>query len=164
MTPLFLLLGSNLGDRVFYLSEATNRLAALFGKTVQKSKLYETAAWGLEDQPSFLNQVLVFHTGFSPKVVLALTQRIEQELGRIRKERWGARVIDIDILFYGQNVVNTPELHLPHPQLHLRRFTLAPLAEVAPDFVHPVLQKTIKNLLAECPDELEVKEFLKQDC
>ncbi|RNI29260.1 2-amino-4-hydroxy-6-hydroxymethyldihydropteridine diphosphokinase [Rufibacter latericius] len=157
MNQLFLLLGSNLGDRVFYLTEAADRLSALFGKTAQKSKLYETAAWGLEDQPSFLNQVLVFNTGFSPRVVLALTQRIEQELGRIRKERWGARVIDIDVLFYGQQVINTPELHLPHPQLHLRRFTLAPLAEVAPDFMHPVLQKTIIQLLEECPDPLEVK-------
>ncbi|WP_207434969.1 2-amino-4-hydroxy-6-hydroxymethyldihydropteridine diphosphokinase [Sabulibacter ruber] len=163
MNNLYLLLGSNLGDRVFYLTEAERRLSALFGKTIQKSKLYETAAWGLEDQPSFLNQVLVYRTGFSPRVVLALTQRIEQELGRIRKERWGARVIDIDILFYGPQVIETDLLHLPHPQLHLRRFTLAPLAEVAPELVHPVLQKTISQLLEECPDPLEVKEFLKQN-
>ncbi|GGK77966.1 2-amino-4-hydroxy-6-hydroxymethyldihydropteridine diphosphokinase [Rufibacter glacialis] len=158
MTSLYLLLGSNLGDRCFYLAEATTRLEALFGKTRQKSSFYETAAWGLEDQPPFLNQVLVFNTGFSPRVVLALTQRIEQDLGRIRKERWGARVIDIDVLFYGQQVITTPELHLPHPQLHLRRFTLTPLAQVAPTFMHPVLQKTISQLLEECPDPLEVKE------
>ncbi|WP_181306836.1 2-amino-4-hydroxy-6-hydroxymethyldihydropteridine diphosphokinase [Rufibacter sp. XAAS-G3-1] len=159
MPKLYVLLGSNLGDRVFYLTEATTRLAAVFGKTALKSKFYETAAWGLTNQPSFLNQVLVFDTSLSPKVVLALTQQIEQELGRIRKERWGARVIDIDLLFYGQEILETPHLHLPHPQLHLRRFTLTPLAEVAPEFIHPVLQKTIAELLAECPDELEVKEF-----
>ncbi|WP_205502077.1 2-amino-4-hydroxy-6-hydroxymethyldihydropteridine diphosphokinase [Rufibacter psychrotolerans] len=163
MTPIYLLLGSNLGDRLFYLREAAAQLSAVFGKTVQKSKLYETAAWGLEDQPPFLNQVLVFETRFTPRVVLALTQRIEQDLGRIRKERWGARVIDIDVLFYGQEILETPQLHLPHPQLHLRRFTLTPLAEVAPEFVHPVLQKTMTQLLQECPDPLEVKTFLKQD-
>ncbi|ALI97818.1 2-amino-4-hydroxy-6-hydroxymethyldihydropteridine diphosphokinase [Rufibacter tibetensis] len=159
MNSLFLLLGSNLGDRIFYLTEATSRLESVFGKTVQKSNLYETAAWGLTDQPAFLNQVLVFETSFSPKVVLALTQRIEQELGRIRKERWGARVIDVDVLFYGEQILETDTLHLPHPQLHLRRFTLLPLAQVAPDFVHPIYQKTILKLLDECPDTLEVKLF-----
>ncbi|MBC3538684.1 2-amino-4-hydroxy-6-hydroxymethyldihydropteridine diphosphokinase [Rufibacter sediminis] len=159
MTALYLLLGSNLGDRVFYLTEAARHLEAVLGKIALKSGLYETAAWGLADQPSFLNQVLVVQTDLSPLEVLTHTQQIEQELGRIRKERWGSRVIDIDLLFYGQQVLETDELHLPHPQLHLRRFTLIPLAEVAPTLLHPVLQKTITQLLAECPDSLEVKIF-----
>jgi 2-amino-4-hydroxy-6-hydroxymethyldihydropteridine diphosphokinase len=156
MPTLYLLLGSNLGDRTFYLEEAIFRLGAVLGETAVKSSRYETAAWGLTDQPAFLNQVLAFETLLSPEKILAVTQQVEQDLGRIRKERWGARVIDIDLLFYGQQVLETPALHLPHPQLHLRRFTLLPLAEIAPDFQHPVLKKTISELEADCLDELEV--------
>ncbi|WP_338152739.1 2-amino-4-hydroxy-6-hydroxymethyldihydropteridine diphosphokinase [Rufibacter ruber] len=128
-----------------------------FGKTSQKSKLYETAAWGLEDQPDFLNQALIFETDLSPEEVLYATQKVEQDLGRERKIKWGARVIDIDILFYGQEILNLPQLQIPHPQLHLRRFVLAPLAEIAPTWEHPVLKKTVVELLKDCPDTLEVR-------
>jgi 2-amino-4-hydroxy-6-hydroxymethyldihydropteridine diphosphokinase len=157
MKPLFLLLGSNLGDRVSYLQEACRQLSALFGESGQKSSLYETAAWGVEDQPAFLNQALLFHSDIPALEVLAFTQQVEQDLGRERKERWGARVIDIDILFYGNTVLETPTLTIPHPHLHQRRFTLAPLAELAPQFVHPVLNQTIEQLITVCLDPLEVK-------
>ncbi|MGV3539054.1 MAG: 2-amino-4-hydroxy-6-hydroxymethyldihydropteridine diphosphokinase [Rufibacter sp.] len=157
MTKLFLLLGGNLGNREAMLAEAEVLLSAVFGKTSQKSKLYETAAWGLEDQPDFLNQALVFETDLSPEEVLLVTQTVEQDLGRERKIKWGARVIDIDILFYGQEISNLPQLQIPHPQLHLRRFVLAPLAEIAPDWQHPVLNKTVVELLKNCPDSLEVR-------
>ena len=157
MTQLFLLLGGNLGNREAMLAEAEVRLSAVFGKTRQKSKLYETAAWGLEDQPDFLNQALVFETDLSPGEVLQATQKVEQDLGRERKIKWGARVIDIDILFYGQEILNLPQLQIPHPQLHLRKFVLAPLSEIAPDFQHPVLKKTVIELLKDCPDALEVR-------
>ncbi|GAA4301272.1 2-amino-4-hydroxy-6-hydroxymethyldihydropteridine diphosphokinase [Nibribacter koreensis] len=157
MKPLFLLLGSNLGDRVSYLQEAYHRLSAVFGETGQKSSLYETAAWGLEAQPAFLNQALLFHSDLPATELLTITQHVEQELGRERKERWGARVIDVDILLYGNTILHTLTLTIPHPHLHLRRFTLAPLVELAPDFIHPILEKTMAQLLADCPDPLEVR-------
>jgi 2-amino-4-hydroxy-6-hydroxymethyldihydropteridine diphosphokinase len=108
------------------------------------------------DQPSFLNQVLTIKTDLEPEAILAQTQSIEEELGRVRHEKWGARVIDIDILYYSQVVLKTDTLTIPHPYLHQRRFTLVPLAELAPDFVHPILQKTALALLAEVKDDSEV--------
>lgn len=159
MTSLFLLLGGNLGDRVQNLAHAEARLSAVFGQPAQKSHLYETAAWGVTNQPAFLNQVLRYETTLPPQEILSITQQVEQDLGRVRKERWGARLMDVDLLFYGNTVQDTPALTLPHPQLHLRRFTLVPLVEIAPAFVHPVLHQTLKQLLAACPDSLEVKRY-----
>lgn len=160
-TPLktYLLLGANLGDRAHTLRRATDRIAERVGPVVQQSRLYETAPWGVTDQPMFLNQVLVVETVLEPEAVLDQTQAIEQELGRVRHEQWGARTIDIDILYYGQLILQTDRLTIPHPYLHLRRFTLVPLAEIAPEFVHPVLQKTTVELLTECADAGEVVLF-----
>lgn len=138
------------------LSEAATLLEGRIGAIVQQSGLYETAPWGVTDQPAFLNQVLAIDTDLGPKAVLAQTQAIEKQLGRVRQEKWGARVIDIDILYYSQLILQTDTLTIPHPYLHQRRFTLVPLAEIAPDFVHPVLQKTTLELLAEVNDEGEV--------
>ncbi|GAB3532007.1 2-amino-4-hydroxy-6-hydroxymethyldihydropteridine diphosphokinase [Pontibacter brevis] len=157
MPELYLLLGGNLGDRVSYLTEARKSIATVIGSITNSSKLYETAAWGKTDQPSFLNQVLAVQTDLRPEQVLLKINTIEQELGRVRLEHWGARVIDIDILFYDQHVVQSQRLTIPHPQLHLRRFTLMPLAEIAPRLVHPVLGKAAEDLLKECPDTLEVR-------
>lgn len=153
---LYLLLGANLNDRAQALRRATSLIAERVGKVIQQSALYETAPWGIIDQPAFLNQVLAVNTTLQPEAVLAKTQKIEQELGRIRHEKWGTRTIDIDILYYGTLVMQTETLTIPHPYLHQRRFTLVPLAEIAPDFKHPVLMKTTVNLLAECTDAGEV--------
>lgn len=159
MPKVYLLLGGNLGDRTLYLEQARGKIAELVGVVKLKSDLYETAAWGKTDQPSFLNQVLEVETPLLPEQVLLTINTIEQDLGRERFEHWGSRVIDIDILFYDNLVLKTQRLTIPHPHLHTRRFTLAPLAEIAPAFIHPVLNKTIIKLLSECEDELEVHLF-----
>ena len=159
MPKVYLLLGGNLGDRILYLQQARGSINRQVGTLTRSSKVYETAAWGKTDQPNFLNQVLEVHTELTPEEVLQSVNAIEQELGRVRQEHWGARVIDIDILFYNSLVLQTQRLTIPHPQLHLRRFTLLPLAELAPELVHPVLGKSITQLLQECPDELEVWVF-----
>ena len=155
----FLLLGANLGDRVATLSRAVQRISEIVGAVVQQSHIYETAPWGVLEQPAFLNQVLAVDTQLEPDAVLTQTQRIERELGRVRLEKWGARMIDIDILYYDQRIVKTNQLTIPHPYLHQRRFTLMPLAEISPDFRHPVLGKTTTELLTECPDTGEVTIF-----
>jgi 2-amino-4-hydroxy-6-hydroxymethyldihydropteridine diphosphokinase len=149
----YLLLGANLGDRLATLQKATDLIAARIGQVVHQSGLYETAPWGVTDQPAFLNQVLAVKTTMEPEEVLNQTQAIEQELGRVRLEKWGARLIDIDLLYYDQLVLQTDRLTIPHPYLHQRRFTLMPLVEIAPDFLHPVLTKTNAMLLAACEDE-----------
>ena len=159
MPKTYLLLGGNLGDRLSYLAQAREGLARQVGSILRSSGIYETAAWGKTDQPAFLNQVLEVQTELQPAQLLQKINNLEQELGRVRLEHWGARVIDIDILFYEDMVLQSQRLTIPHPQLHLRRFTLLPLAELAPNLQHPVLGKTVTELLAVCPDELEVREF-----
>lgn len=161
MPKLYLLLGGNLGDRSAYLQQAREGIAAQVGAIVCSSRLYETAAWGNTDQPAFLNQVLEVQPEITPEQVLLMINQIEQDLGRVRLEHWGTRVIDIDILFYDDLVLQTQRLTIPHPQLHLRRFTLLPLAEIAPSLMHPVLGKSIEALLEVCPDELEVRVYEK---
>lgn len=159
MENVYFLLGANLGDRVETLQQATVLIQKRVGPVKQQSSLYETAPWGLTDQPTFLNQALVVETALEPAFVLIQTQAIEQELGRVRLEKWGARVIDIDILYYDQLVLHTETLTIPHPYLHLRRFALVPLAELAPGFFHPVLQQTTLELLANCTDTGDVTIF-----
>jgi 2-amino-4-hydroxy-6-hydroxymethyldihydropteridine diphosphokinase len=153
---VYLLLGSNLGNRLQVLNLAADRIGSAVGTVVRTSGIYETAPWGVTDQPAFLNQVLALQTKHAPEEVLRLVLDIEHELGRVRYERWGARVIDIDILFYNDLVQDTARLTVPHPRLHERRFTLIPLAEIAPDFIHPVFNQPLTSLLSVCPDDSEV--------
>jgi 2-amino-4-hydroxy-6-hydroxymethyldihydropteridine diphosphokinase len=155
-TLAYLLLGSNLGDRVARLAQARHDLAATAGRLVGASALYETAAWGLEDQPAFLNQVLAVETDLAAPTLLAACLAAEQQQGRERVVRWAARTLDVDILLFGQEIITTSTLTVPHVALPARRFALVPLAELAPQLVHPQLQRTISQLLADCPDQLEV--------
>ncbi|MES2734569.1 MAG: 2-amino-4-hydroxy-6-hydroxymethyldihydropteridine diphosphokinase [Bacteroidota bacterium] len=149
----YLLLGSNLGDRKQVLTLATEHLQNRVGSLVIQSSIYETAPWGVTNQPSFLNQVIGLETSLEAKELLQNTQQIEQLLGRERKEKWGARVIDIDILYYGHQQILLEGLTIPHPFLQERRFTLVPLAEIAPNFVHPRLHLTNQALLEQCTDD-----------
>lgn len=153
---VYLLLGANLGNRQRAFTVARQNVIEQIGAITVQSSLYETAAWGITDQPAYLNQVLLVATYLKPDEVLTRTQAIEQQLGRIRAEKWGSRIIDIDLLFYEDLILNSPALTLPHPLLHARRFTLVPLAEIAPELVHPVLKQTVGTLLANCTDKGEV--------
>ncbi|WP_221389791.1 2-amino-4-hydroxy-6-hydroxymethyldihydropteridine diphosphokinase [Dyadobacter sp. NIV53] len=156
---VFLLLGSNLGERLQVLRSAVELIEEQIGQIKSASSVYETAPWGVLDQPAFLNQVIELQTVLDPEEVLRIILAIEQELGRVRYERWGARVIDIDILYFQDLILDSARLTIPHPRLHERRFTLAPLAEIAPDFIHPVFHKSSAQLLAVCTDNSEVKLF-----
>lgn len=151
-----ILLGSNLGSRQEFMQQAAQHISIEVGHIIKHSSYYETKAWGNETQPDFLNQVLVCETIHSPIEVLTDCLSIEKKLGRDRKEKWGSRTIDIDILYFGNEILATPQLKIPHPFLHERRFTLVPLVEVLPDFIHPVFNFSNKQLLDRCRDLLEV--------
>lgn len=156
MHKAYLLLGSNLGDSRGHLQDALHRLSA-YGKTGPVSSVYRSAAWGNTDQPDFLNLTTGYTTDLSAPALLQAILRIESGMGRKRLTKWGPRVIDIDILLFDDVVIDTPDLIVPHPEIRNRRFTLVPLTEIAPGLVHPVLQRSISDLLLNCADELEVE-------
>jgi len=161
MKEVYLLIGGNIGDRFFFLGEAKRLISQQCGPISSSSAVYETAAWGKEDQPAFLNQVLVIHTALGPVELMAAILVIEQQMGRLRRERNGERNIDIDILYYENEVHELPELTIPHPRIYMRKFALIPLLELNPAKIDPVHNKTIQALLEACPDSLEVKELSK---
>jgi 2-amino-4-hydroxy-6-hydroxymethyldihydropteridine diphosphokinase len=155
---IFLLLGSNQGDSRRNLSLAAGKIRESAGKIIRASSIYKTQPWGVTDQPDFYNQVLQIASAYSPEVLLQKLLAIETVMGRVRIEKWGPRIIDIDLLFYGSQVMHSATLELPHPGVPERRFTLLPLAEIAGEFVHPVIKKTIDALLKECRDGLDVQQ------
>ena len=159
MNKVFLLTGGNLEDRMQNLQKAGSLIEECVGQILRKSSVYETAAWGNTAQPSFLNQVIEISTLLPAEKVLSTILEIEQKLGRIRREKMGPRMIDIDILYFNHSIFFSTNLIIPHPQLHNRRFVLVPLAEIAPEFVHPILQKNSQQLLQACDDLLEVKKY-----
>jgi 2-amino-4-hydroxy-6-hydroxymethyldihydropteridine diphosphokinase len=156
MNTIIILLGTNIGDRLKNLIEAIFLLNKDIGRITLSSGIYVTKAWGNTNQEDFYNQVIVLKTELNAFETLLKIHDIEQRMGRNRKEKWEPRIIDIDILYFNDELINTENLIVPHPHLHNRRFTLVPLVEIIPDFLHPQLKKTNKELLEMCEDTLEV--------
>jgi 2-amino-4-hydroxy-6-hydroxymethyldihydropteridine diphosphokinase len=152
----FILLGTNLGDRRANLFQAIDLLSCFVGDIIKESSIYETAPWGVSNQPNYFNQVVQFETDLDAEELLLTTQQIEEKMGREDKGNRLPRIIDIDILYIDNQVVNKKHLKIPHPEIPNRRFTLIPLVEIAPNFIHPALQKTNADLLKLCQDTLAV--------
>ncbi len=146
-----------MGDSEQLLCAAINLIEKDIGKITKSSSTYRTAAWGKEDQPDFLNQIIIVSSSLAPSIILNKIFAIEKEMGRVRTTRNAARVIDIDILFYNDDIINTEKLIVPHNQIQNRRFVLVPLAEIAPFYKHPLFKKTATELLLICPDKLNVQ-------
>lgn len=157
MNQAYLLLGSNIGDRAAWLRKGAGEINKRLGMIRLFSPIYETAAWGRENQASFYNQAVRLETPLTPEDLLRGLQQIEQEVAnRKRGKKWAPRTLDIDILFYNVDVIDEPGLSIPHPHLQDRRFALVPLHDIAPEFYHPVFNKTVSELLAACTDPLDV--------
>jgi 2-amino-4-hydroxy-6-hydroxymethyldihydropteridine diphosphokinase len=159
MNQAYLLIGGNLGNREQNMARAGKEIEARAGLILQASSLYQTGAWGKTDQPDFLNQVLLIETALNAGELLKQILATEQSMGRQRNEKYGPRTIDIDILFFNDDIIDNKSLQVPHPRLPERRFALIPLAEIAGEKIHPVLEKSINDLLANCPDTLPVYKF-----
>jgi len=159
MNLAYLLIGGNLGNRSANLQNALHQIEKNCGKILDLSAIYETAAWGLSNQPSFYNQAVSIQTNLEPKVLMEQLLAIETNMGRIRSVKLGPRLIDLDILLIDQLILDTEILILPHPSMEQRRFALLPLAEIAPNLIHPILQKTIQELLMHCSDQLDVQKL-----
>ncbi|TDO22748.1 2-amino-4-hydroxy-6-hydroxymethyldihydropteridine diphosphokinase [Pedobacter duraquae] len=154
---VYLLLGSNMGDRAALLAEAIRHIGLRVGELEAVSSIYETAAWGKTDQPGFLNVAICVATAFTAEEVLDEVLAIELQMGRVREERWGSRIIDIDVILYSDEIISIPnKLQVPHPEMQHRRFVLEPLSEIAAVAFHPQLHKTVQELLVDLEDNLAV--------
>lgn len=159
MNKAYLLLGSNMGNSHKQLAAAAKLIKKNIGKITRQSNLYVTAAWGNTKQPDFLNQVIVVETTCTAEETIKTILQVEKQMGRVRTIRNAPRIIDIDILFFNKEVIQEKDLVVPHPEIQNRRFALVPLNELSPGLRHPVLNKTIHQLLETCPDTLDVKKF-----
>jgi 2-amino-4-hydroxy-6-hydroxymethyldihydropteridine diphosphokinase len=159
MNKVCLLIGTNLGNRVLNLEKSLKSLENKLGQIATISSVYETEAWGITNQPSFYNLALVINTNYNPFEVLEITQNIENDIGRIRKEKWGARIIDIDIIFFNNDIIQSDSLIIPHPRLAERNFVLVPLQEIIPNYNHPVFNETIISINRICTDKLKAKKL-----
>lgn len=157
---IILLLGSNFENRKEYLNQASELIEKKIGRIVLRSSVYETEPWGFTHSDFFLNQVVCLESSSEPEILMRDLMQIETYLGRKRTgQKYSSRLIDLDILFYGDRIIKSKHLKIPHPRLHLRKFTLIPLNELFQDFIHPELGISIKELLEACNDPLAVKKY-----
>lgn len=154
---VFIALGSNLGDRFYYIQQALLAIDERLGPIVQCSSLYESEAWGDKDQQNFYNAVCEIHGKINALALLRELQIIEREQGKRKERTWGPRTLDLDIIYYGKKIIVEKDLIIPHPNMYLRNFVLQPLAEIAPEFIHPLMKKKTKSLLRECPDQTKIE-------
>lgn len=159
MNKMYLLLGSNMGDSRRQLNTAITYIKKEIGNVNRTSSLYVTAAWGNTNQPDFLNQVIIVESALDAAAAIDRILLIEEKMGRVRTVKNAPRIIDIDILFFNDDIIRLPNLTVPHPEIQNRRFVLIPLNELCLQMKHPVLNKTIHQLLVDCKDELDVKKF-----
>ena len=157
MNKTYLLLGSNMGNSLQQLAAAQKYIEKIIGSISRRSSRYQTAAWGKTDQPDFLNQVIIVETELTANDTMQAILSIEKKMGRLRTVKNAPRIIDIDILLFNKEIIESTALGIPHPQLQNRRFVLIPLNELSPNLIHPILKKTIHQLLRVCPDNLAVK-------
>lgn len=162
MNITYLLIGGNVGNRISNLETAINFIEKQIGNIIRRSSIYETDAWGNTNQPDFLNQVLLVQTKLNAAECMQQIFSIENKMGRIRDKKNAPRIIDVDILFFNDEIINESDLIIPHPQIQNRKFVLIPMNELASQLIHPVLKKTINNLLSTCPDTLEVRLLSQQ--
>lgn len=163
MAQAVLLIGGNLGDRLKYLNLAEERIGERIGAIEAKSAIYESEPWGFQHEQNFLNRALVVNTALTPLDVLEKIGSIESDLGRIRLSNgYSARTQDVDIIFYEQHVMLTPKLTIPHKLLHERLFVLKPLADIIPNYIHPLFGVTVKELLTVCSDKSSVWPYQTQ--
>lgn len=159
MNVLYLQLGSNLGSREQFILDAVDAISSFIGKITSRSKIYESAPWRVDGQENYLNQIIEVKTSLSAAETLFVAQKIENDLGRVRKEKWGERLIDIDIIFFNSEIIETADLCIPHKHMHERNFVLTPLNEIAPDIIHPKYNKTVSELFDESRDIEKVVEY-----
>ena len=162
MNAVYLCLGGNIGNRAYTLKLAISKIEELTGEIITVSPLYETEAWGVQNQQTYLNQCIYIHTPLPCKDLIKELLSIEKQLGRerIQSNTYESRTIDIDILFFNRDIIEEEDLTVPHPRLHLRKFVLTPLNDIASEYVHPILNQTVTELLYHCTDELKVHLFI----
>ena len=159
MNTVYLQLGSNLGEREQLIFDAVQEISEHVGKVNVRSQIYESSPWRVDGQESYLNQLIEVKTLLSAQAILISVLKIENNLGRVRIEKWGERLIDIDIIFFNNDIIESPDLCVPHKHMHERNFVLIPLNEIASAFIHPKYNKTVSELFNESKDTEKIEEY-----